>query len=143
MPEPLLTYGLYDPVLRLMASHTPEAMEKTLGEMAKLLKGLPKCNLQLLFWLLRYLNKYLQYSEQSKMTSSNISIVFSPNLCRCVTTITITITSTSTIVLVAYRQCDCRPKQETIEYSLQLEKVNNAFELMINQHQQLAALVNP
>jgi len=117
MPEPLLTYGLYDPVLRLMASHTPEATEKTLAEMAKLLKGLPKCNLQLLFWLLRYLNKYLQYSEQSKMTSSNISIVFSPNL--------------------------CRPKQETIEYSLQLEKVNNAFELMINQHQQLAALINP
>jgi hypothetical protein len=141
MPEPLLTYGLYDPVLRLMASHTSENMEKTLAEMAKLLKGLPKCNLQLLFWLLRYLNKYLQYAEQSKMTSSNISIVFSPNLCRYVHG-----ASNMTRTALSLSLADCvscaRPKQETIEYSLQLEKVNNAFELMINQHQQLAALVN-
>jgi len=36
-----------------------------------------------------------------------------------------------------------RPKQETIEYSLQLEKINNAFELMINHHQKLAELINP
>jgi len=84
MPEPLLTYELNAPVLQLMSSHSSETTDNTLVEMAKLLQTLPKENLQLLFWLLRYLSKYLEYSEQSKMTSANISIVFSPNLCRYV-----------------------------------------------------------
>jgi hypothetical protein len=60
--------------------------EEYLGSLVTLLKQLPQANLDLLFYILKFCHKLSKSAEQTKMTSHNLSLIFSPSLCRCVRT---------------------------------------------------------
>lgn len=117
MPEPLFTFDLYEPLLRAITQYSVDNnVDNYIQESGRLLKTLPRVHKDLLFFLLNFLTKYIAYSAKSKMTATNLAIVFAPNI--------------------------CRPRQETIDYSLQLGKVNMAVELLITHSARVQAIVN-
>lgn len=69
LPEPLLTFGLYDSLLRGQ-------------DITGLLRTLPVNHLGLLQHLVRHLNKVSQYAGQTHMGSDNLAIVFGPTIMR-------------------------------------------------------------
>ncbi|KAL6074823.1 Rho-type gtpase-activating protein [Balamuthia mandrillaris] len=125
MPEPLLTFTLYEPIVKLASKHAEaknnsnktegeerrKEKETFLQEINELLAMLPPEHKEVLKYLLGFLHRMAQSSSVSKMNTDNLSIVFSPNV--------------------------CRPARETIEYSLELSKVNRTFGFMIDHHDQL------
>ena len=77
LQEPLLTYDLYQPVVRL---HTLEE-DRQLIEVQRLFREeLPKENYTVLKYIIHFLTQVVQYEESNKMTSINLAIVFGPNL---------------------------------------------------------------
>uniref|UniRef100_A0A1Y1LRU6 Rho-GAP domain-containing protein n=1 Tax=Photinus pyralis TaxID=7054 RepID=A0A1Y1LRU6_PHOPY len=75
LPEPLLTYSLYDEWMDAM--HYPE--EQRVAVVQKILKKLPQANKDNLTYLVQFFAK-LSKNAENKMTASNIAIVISPNL---------------------------------------------------------------
>ncbi|KAK5642294.1 hypothetical protein RI129_008461 [Pyrocoelia pectoralis] len=75
LPEPLLTYNLYDEWMDAM--HHSE--EQRVAIIQKILKKLPQANKDNLTYLVQFFSK-LSKNPENKMTSSNIAIVISPNL---------------------------------------------------------------
>lgn len=77
LPEPLLTYGLYDDFV--MAAQQPSE-DKRKKAILNAVNQLPNGH----YYNLRYLTKFLsilaQKSQHNKMSSQNIAIVMSPNL---------------------------------------------------------------
>jgi hypothetical protein len=69
-------------------------------------KDLPSINKTVVKYLLSFLSEVASHSAENKMTSSNLSIVFGPNL--------------------------LRPQVETIETSLRTGRVNTLFQLLID-----------
>ncbi|ELR24633.1 RhoGAP domain containing protein [Acanthamoeba castellanii str. Neff] len=92
LPEPPLSYQLYNSYIALQDTFESLRREKTeqeeevcreeyLASLVALLKQLPKANLDLLFYILKFCNKLSKSAEQTKMTSHNLSLIFSPSLC--------------------------------------------------------------
>ncbi|MDP2438532.1 MAG: hypothetical protein Q8P67_22540 [archaeon] len=77
LPEPLLTFELFQPFLDTLGLATPAAkIEAT----KKLLKRLPQENLTLIEFLLPFLRTVSDKSASNLMTASNLATVFGPNL---------------------------------------------------------------
>ncbi|XP_073684118.1 rho GTPase-activating protein 17a isoform X2 [Garra rufa] len=77
LPEPLMTYQLYDEWIQ--ASNVPDP-DKRLQALWVTCDQLPKNNKANLRYLVKFLAKLAQESDVNKMTPSNIAIVLGPNL---------------------------------------------------------------
>ncbi|UXI16165.1 acidic mammalian chitinase [Sarcoptes scabiei] len=84
LPEPLLTFQLYDDVLnfqQISGGPSPEQRQQKLTYAINLvLNRLPENNYQLLKYIVKFLDKVMDHSEFNKMTAPNLAIVFGPNL---------------------------------------------------------------
>ncbi|CAJ1076506.1 rho GTPase-activating protein 17b isoform X3 [Xyrichtys novacula] len=77
LPEPLMTFGLYDEWLQASNVTDPD---KRLQALWVTCDHLPKTHKSNLRYLVKFLAKLAQDSEVNKMTPSNIAIVLGPNL---------------------------------------------------------------
>ncbi|XP_041829512.1 rho GTPase-activating protein 17a isoform X2 [Melanotaenia boesemani] len=77
LPEPLMTYQLYDEWIQASSVSDPD---KRLQALWVVCDQLPKSNKTNLRYLVKFLAKLAQESEVNKMTPSNIAIVLGPNL---------------------------------------------------------------
>ncbi|XP_026078664.1 rho GTPase-activating protein 17-like isoform X2 [Carassius auratus] len=77
LPEPLMTYQLYDEWIQ--ASNVPDP-DKRLQALWVTCNQLPKNNKANFRYLVKFLAKLAQESDINKMTPSNIAIVLGPNL---------------------------------------------------------------
>uniref|UniRef100_A0A671RFH2 Rho GTPase-activating protein 17 n=1 Tax=Sinocyclocheilus anshuiensis TaxID=1608454 RepID=A0A671RFH2_9TELE len=77
LPEPLMTYQLYDEWIQ--ASNAPDP-DKRLQALWVTCDQLPKNNKANFRYLIKFLAKLAQESDVNKMTPSNIAIVLGPNL---------------------------------------------------------------
>ncbi|KAL6095305.1 arhgap17 [Pungitius sinensis] len=77
LPEPLMTYQLYDDWLQASSVSDPD---KRLQALWVVCDSLPKSNKANLRYLVKFLAKLAQDSEVNKMTPSNLAIVLGPNL---------------------------------------------------------------
>lgn len=76
LPEPLLTYELYD---KLIDAAKIPSEERRLDAISEVLGELPITNYDNLRYLIKFLSE-LPKNPKNKMTSSNIAIVIAPNL---------------------------------------------------------------
>lgn len=77
LPEPLLTFDLYDHIVRVQLLETHERI----AEMSRLLcDELPEDNYYVLKYTVNFLCDVVERSEKNKMTDTNLAIVFGPNL---------------------------------------------------------------
>uniref|UniRef100_G3T4Y2 SH3 domain binding protein 1 n=1 Tax=Loxodonta africana TaxID=9785 RepID=G3T4Y2_LOXAF len=77
LPEPLMTFDLYDDWVRAASLKEPEARLEALQEVCS---RLPRENLSNLRYLMKFLARLAEEQEVNKMTPSNIAIVLGPNL---------------------------------------------------------------
>lgn len=77
LPEPLMTYQLYDEWIQASSVSDPD---KRLQALWVVCDQLPKSHKANLRYLVKFLAKLAQDSEVNKMTPSNIAIVLGPNL---------------------------------------------------------------
>lgn len=77
LPEPLMTYQLYDEWIQASSVSEPD---KRLQALWLVCDKLPKNNKNNFRYLVKFLARLAQDSEVNKMTPSNISIVLGPNL---------------------------------------------------------------
>ncbi|XP_069065809.1 rho GTPase-activating protein 17 isoform X6 [Pleurodeles waltl] len=77
LPEPLMTFNLYEEWIQ--AGNIPDPDKKLQG-LWMICNKMPKPNLDNFRYLIKFLAKLTQYSDNNKMTPSNIAIVLGPNL---------------------------------------------------------------
>uniref|UniRef100_A0A3B4U0P0 Rho GTPase-activating protein 17 n=1 Tax=Seriola dumerili TaxID=41447 RepID=A0A3B4U0P0_SERDU len=77
LPEPLMTFGMYDEWLQASNVSDPDKRLQALWVTCDCLPKTHKANLR---YLVKFLAKLAQDSEVNKMTPSNIAIVLGPNL---------------------------------------------------------------
>uniref|UniRef100_A0A8D2CSC0 SH3 domain-binding protein 1 n=1 Tax=Sciurus vulgaris TaxID=55149 RepID=A0A8D2CSC0_SCIVU len=77
LPEPLMTFDLYDDWMRAASLKDPAARLEALGEACH---RLPRENLSNLRYLMKFLARLAKEQEVNKMTPGNIAIVLGPNL---------------------------------------------------------------
>ncbi|XP_014662655.1 PREDICTED: rho GTPase-activating protein 8-like [Priapulus caudatus] len=77
LPEPLMTFELYEDVITVEDLNKEELKVAYVRE---LVNKLPMVNYQLLRFICEFLDKVIQRSEDNKMTAANLAIVFGPNL---------------------------------------------------------------
>lgn len=79
LPEPLLTYALYEPVLAMTGADYGDT-DANVAAVRTLLAPLPPRNRAVLQFILRFLRDVADKADINKMTESNLAIVFGPNL---------------------------------------------------------------
>ena len=79
LPEPLLSWELYDPFL---ATASIAVTEASIATIKKLLAMLPPAHYLATKYLVSFLHRVQLESAKSKMTSANLAVVFAPNLLR-------------------------------------------------------------
>jgi len=79
LPEPLLTFDLYDCFVASMGISETETRKQRLK---KLLEELPKAHYVLFKKLAVFLWKVSKYADKNRMSTTNLGVVFGPNLCR-------------------------------------------------------------
>ncbi|XP_049889702.1 uncharacterized protein si:dkeyp-68b7.12 [Epinephelus moara] len=79
LPNPLLTYQLYDKFAEAVAI---QLEEERLVKIRDVLKELPAPHYRTLEFLMRHLVKMASYSSETNMHSRNLAIVWAPNLLR-------------------------------------------------------------
>lgn len=77
LPEPLMTFDLYDDWMRAASLKEPGARLEALQQVCS---RLPQENLSNLRYLMKFLARLAEEQEVNKMTPSNIAIVLGPNL---------------------------------------------------------------
>ena len=77
LPEPIITYDLYN---RILATETSNNIETQMKIMRELLNELPRSHFDILEFLLSFMEEMTQYAETSMMSASNLAIVFGPAL---------------------------------------------------------------
>uniref|UniRef100_A0A8C8ZR87 SH3 domain binding protein 1 n=1 Tax=Prolemur simus TaxID=1328070 RepID=A0A8C8ZR87_PROSS len=77
LPEPLMTFDLYDDWMQAASLKEPGARLQALQEVCS---RLPPQNLSNLRYLMKFLARLAEEQEVNKMTPSNIAIVLGPNL---------------------------------------------------------------
>ncbi|XP_030063767.1 SH3 domain-binding protein 1 isoform X2 [Microcaecilia unicolor] len=77
LPQPLMTYELYDDWFKAANVKEPERRLECFREVCS---KLPKENYNNLRYLIKFLAKLAEHQEVNKMTPSNIAIVLGPNL---------------------------------------------------------------
>jgi hypothetical protein len=94
LPEPLLTFELYESFIAAMAQPEQESQIECIG---RAIEVLPAGNKSILKYLVQFLSRVAAVKENS-MTSTNIAIVFAPNLIRPrVETYTVVITNSPSV----------------------------------------------
>ncbi|XP_028812083.1 rho GTPase-activating protein 1 [Denticeps clupeoides] len=76
LPEPLLTYQLYNDVVNIHNVENTSQVER----IRNMLHTLPEENYASLKFLIQFLSQVLAQSEVNKMNSANLAVVFGPNL---------------------------------------------------------------
>lgn len=79
LPEPVFPFKLYDSFIATQIRAEPT---QQLAGMWELLRELPIAHKRLLRRLVEFLLEVAKYSEENKMTTSSLAIVFAPNLLR-------------------------------------------------------------
>lgn len=79
MPEPLLTYEAYDPLLHAAELQDPEDKLQTTFS---ILKSLPKLNYDILERLIFHMARVAQHEEHNRMSCNALAIVFAPCILR-------------------------------------------------------------
>eukprot|EP01104_Vermistella_antarctica_P009740 TRINITY_DN2527_c0_g1_i1.p1 TRINITY_DN2527_c0_g1~~TRINITY_DN2527_c0_g1_i1.p1 ORF type:complete len:606 (+),score=131.74 TRINITY_DN2527_c0_g1_i1:253-2070(+) len=83
LPEPLLSFELYDCFLAAVAVPTDtDGTEHMVKTVKKTLGFLPVGIMMVVKFLMKFLHFVTQHADQNKMTPSNMAIVFSPTLLR-------------------------------------------------------------
>lgn len=77
LDEPLLTYELYDEITQFPGISKDE---KPRHVKILILEKLPEDNYQVLKYIVQFLSKVMDRCDLNKMTSSNLAVVFGPNL---------------------------------------------------------------
>lgn len=80
MESPLLTFKLYGDFLKAV-NGTDKAAKIT--SLRTVVNKLPPANRSFLEYLMKFLRKVVQQSDQNKMSHKNLAIVMAPNLLRC------------------------------------------------------------
>ncbi|ELR19504.1 RhoGAP domain containing protein [Acanthamoeba castellanii str. Neff] len=87
LPEPVMTYALYDDFVRLQVEFEKKGGDDTasvkaehLANFVALLRKLPPDNLRFFLFLAKFLHKVSLVSEKNKMSAGNLAIVFAPNV---------------------------------------------------------------
>uniref|UniRef100_A0A8C1IR80 Rho-GAP domain-containing protein n=1 Tax=Cyprinus carpio TaxID=7962 RepID=A0A8C1IR80_CYPCA len=76
LPEPLLTYQLYNDIVNFHNVDTESRAER----IRNMLMSLPEENYASLYFLIQFLAQVSAESEVNKMTNANLAVVFGPNL---------------------------------------------------------------
>ncbi|KAI4497927.1 hypothetical protein M0802_007043 [Mischocyttarus mexicanus] len=79
LDEPLMTYELYDEITQFQTLSKDERPRRV---KILVLEKLPEDNYHLLKYIVQFLSKVIDRSDLNKMTSSNLAVVFGPNLVR-------------------------------------------------------------
>ncbi|KAK7086061.1 Unconventional myosin-IXb [Halocaridina rubra] len=79
LPEPLLTYDCYDPLLNATELQDLDDQVQTTYN---IIKGLPKLNFDLLERLIFHMVRVAQHEEHNRMSSNALAIVFAPCILR-------------------------------------------------------------
>ncbi|XP_043463176.1 rho GTPase-activating protein 1 [Leptopilina heterotoma] len=79
LDEPLMTYDLYDEITQFQTLAKDERPRRV---KILILEKLPLDNYQLLKYIVQFLSKVMDRCDLNKMTSSNLAVVFGPNLVR-------------------------------------------------------------
>ncbi|XP_015609237.1 rho GTPase-activating protein 1 isoform X2 [Cephus cinctus] len=79
LEEPLMTYELYDEITQFQSLSKDERPRRV---KILVLEKLPEDNYQLLKYIVQFLSRVMDRSDLNKMTSSNLAVVFGPNLVR-------------------------------------------------------------
>ncbi|KAK5974902.1 RhoGAP domain protein, partial [Trichostrongylus colubriformis] len=80
LPEPLMTYELYNEWIRFGIKHNDEPDDEHLEELKRLSRRLPLCNYETLKHLMLHLNRVTWFQESNLMGPSNLSTVVAPSL---------------------------------------------------------------
>jgi len=111
LPEPLLTYDLYRPLLQIAGKIDEQEQSIYFSEIKNLLSSLPYENIQILRYLCKFLNLVASYEKQNLMGVSNLALIFSTNL--------------------------LRPELDTDETNLNYNKVNAIFKTIVENYEEL------
>ncbi|KAK0088991.1 hypothetical protein PV325_009874 [Microctonus aethiopoides] len=79
LDEPLMTFELYDEITQFQTLSKDERPRKV---KILVLEKLPEDNYQLLKYIVQFLSRVMDRCDLNKMTSSNLAVVFGPNLVR-------------------------------------------------------------
>ncbi|XP_012279356.1 rho GTPase-activating protein 1 [Orussus abietinus] len=79
LEEPLMTYELYDEITQFQTFSKDERPRRV---KILVLEKLPEDNYQLLKYIVQFLSRVMDRCDLNKMTSSNLAVVFGPNLVR-------------------------------------------------------------
>jgi hypothetical protein len=79
LPEPLCTLEMYDMWMAAASINDPQTK---ILQVKKVLSFLPQSNQILIKYLASFLREFSKHSDITKMTSTNLSICFAPNLLR-------------------------------------------------------------
>ncbi|XP_014477588.1 PREDICTED: rho GTPase-activating protein 1 isoform X1 [Dinoponera quadriceps] len=79
LDEPLMTYELYDEITQFQTLSKDERPRKV---KILVLEKLPEDNYQVLKYIVQFLSRVMDRCDLNKMTSSNLAVVFGPNLVR-------------------------------------------------------------
>ncbi|OXU26243.1 hypothetical protein TSAR_016906 [Trichomalopsis sarcophagae] len=79
LEEPLMTYELYDEITQFQTLSKDERPRRV---KILILEKLPEDNYQLLKYIVQFLSRVMDRCDLNKMTSSNLAVVFGPNLVR-------------------------------------------------------------
>ncbi|XP_012062794.1 PREDICTED: rho GTPase-activating protein 1-like [Atta cephalotes] len=79
LDEPLMTYELYDEITQFQILSKDERPRKV---KILILEKLPEDNYQVLKYVVQFLSRVMDRCDLNKMTSSNLAVVFGPNLVR-------------------------------------------------------------
>ncbi|XP_027198875.2 uncharacterized protein LOC113793108 isoform X1 [Dermatophagoides pteronyssinus] len=81
LPNPLLTYALFDSFISTMRNETIDEIER-IQSIRKLVRRLPPPHWRTLRYLIKHLAHVSEFHEHTGMTTKNIAIVWAPNLLR-------------------------------------------------------------
>jgi len=110
LPEPLLTYSAWNPMISLSLEDSNEAI----AILKSVVNGIPRANQVLLNYLLNFLLSVSRVGYLNKMTSANLAIVFGPNL--------------------------LMPQEESIETILLIPRLNSVFQFMIEYYSEICQI---
>lgn len=79
LPEPLLTFDCYDPLLHATELQDPDDQLQTI---LNIVKGLPKLNFDLLERLIFHMVRVALLEEHNRMSCNALAIVFAPCILR-------------------------------------------------------------
>ena len=82
LPEPLTSYELYNDFMEIGRTRKNKPREASADEMRRLIEKLPESCRYVLYFVIRHLQAVAQHHDENKMSITNLSIVFGPNLFR-------------------------------------------------------------